>query len=823
MLETVCFCYAGPNRRSDLTVIERAFALEPAEARRLADSSPGAWPARLEAAHPALAGAAAWETQPLDDGGARSEQLARLYARICVSLQRAAAHPVAQAGVLTPCANDCFRVFFEYEEPETGMEAARIAQAALETLLVADDDDTPGEQELSSLAGRVERFLAQARPRAMPADSRAIEEAARHRGVPCLRMDRPPFDPVEGDFRIRPNGLLRLGFGHRQHTVDGTFCVSRSEAVFSLIRDREALFEWLAARGFALPEAGPWCGAPLKAARLADRAGYPVCLRTSRRGRGGSRARRLDDREAVLREAGRALQQSPRVLVQPFVRGTNVKVVVAGQRETTVFECRQADGEGWRRADGHRAARGLALELARSLNVGLMTVTLVLPGEGAAAEPASTVIDVELAPELDRLFTPGGDDLGQAARAFVDWIFPDPDAARIPVLAVTGTNGKTTTTRMLERIMSAAGHATGLACSDGAYIDGERISEFEDGYLPGHLSVLDNPGTEVAVLEATRGGAGSTGLGFDRCDVAACLNVTADHLNDYLGVRTVSELARLKRSILERSGKVVVNADDEQCRAMLGPLGDRVSGMVSLSRSAEDLQDAFGRDLAFGVVAPVDGREWLAIGEGARRFDVLPVDEIPLAFGGAARQNVSNALAAAVIAWLMNESIEAIAAGLRGLRADFDATPGRLNFFRELPFDVCMDFAHNPDGVRALGEFVDRLPVDGRRIACLSCSNRNDDDLIRETAAAAAGHFDHYICKNFSKIFERTPDEGPELLREGLLAAGVSPDAVTCVADSEPEGVKAALAMGRPGDLVVIVGGKNRQQLWRLITEWSAD
>ncbi len=824
MLETSSFLYAGPNRRSDLTVIERAFALEPVEALRLVDDKPGAWLIQLEAMHPALAGTAVAIAgmDTTDSARTRAGQLGCMYAGLCISLQRAACHPVLQAGSLTPSANESFRVFFEYEEPDTGLDAADIAQAAIEILLGDAEHGAAAGERWSELTGRIERFLGEARSRAMPADVRAIYDAARHRDVPCLRMDRPPFEPIEGEFRIRANGLLRLGFGHRQHTVDGTFCVSRSQPVFPLIRDRMALFKWLAAKGCSLPagDAGYWCGAPLKAARAADRLGYPVCVRSRQRGDGGSAVSLLADRDAVIREARQVLQHSACVLVQPWLAGPLFKVLVAGHSIIAVFERFEATLEGWRRIGGHRGAEQLALELARSLGVGLMTVTVVQAQADASREQADTVVDVELAPELDRIFSSGDPDLQRAARAFVDWVFPDPDRSRIPIVAVTGTNGKTTTTRMLARIMSAAGHVTGLACSDGSSVAGKMLTNLEGGFLPGHLTVLDNPATEMAVLEATRGGAGSAGLGFDRCDVAVCLNVTADHLNDFIGVRTVEELASLKLSILERACQVVLNADDEHCRAMIKPLGRRASGLVSLSRSLAELHDAFGQDIVAGALELVDGREWLVIGSGDRRVLVVSVDEVPLAFGGAARHNVFNALAAAATAWLMHEPVEAIADGLRGLLADFETTPGRLNFFRELPFDVCMDYAHNPDGVRALSQFVDRLVVDGRRIVCLSCNNDNADDFIRDTAAAAAGHFDHYICKNFGKIFARAPGEGPRLLREGLLAAGVSADAVTCVDGSEEEGVESALRMGRPGDLVVIVGGKRQQVLWRLISTW---
>lgn len=832
MREEVTFYYGGPNRRSDRPVIERVIVVGPEELACFAASDRAQWHVRLGGLHAALL-AATGDPVARDaiDSLSIPDQLARLYAQTCISLQRAARHFVRVTGhVATDKPHQC-RPFFEYEEEQTGVEACEIALQALNLVFRQQCPscrvDATAETVPDELEARIGQFLTEYSRRAMPADSRAILEAAAERGIPCLRMDRPPYEPIEGSFRLRYNGLLRLGHGHRQHTVDGTFCVSRSEPVFPLVRDRAALFERLAAHSVPLPgnSPGQWCQSAVRAAKAADRIGYPVRLRAGQRGTVRQAPQQLADRDSVLRAARFMIQYTPGLLVQSSVPGTTFQLVVAGCRLMAVFERDDEGDEFWRTVnDFHSSLETLATELAESLSVGLMSVTLVTPDIRLSLERSGgAVVDVELAPRLDRLF--GHDDprLHRAAGAFVDWIFPEPEQSRIPLIAVTGTNGKTTTCRLLDSIFAAAGVTSGLACSDGSFVAGRQISNYEDGYLPGHITVLDNPEVETAVLESTRGAAGSTGLGFERCDVAICLNVAADHLNDFVGVRTVEQLAELKRTILERARcGVVLCADDPPCRNMIRHFEDRTIGLVSLTRTAAELAGLAGAASATGVLEEVDHRPWLVIHQNGQRIPVAAVSDIPLAFDGAAEHNILNALHAALAAYLTDVPVKVIASGLCALEPVYESVPGRLTFYRELPFDVCMDYAHNPAGVQTLCEFVDRLPVAGRRILCFSCSNANSDDFIRETGAAAAGRFDHYICKNFSKLFGRERHEGPRLLSEGLATAGVPSDTMTCI-ESESEAIDAALAMGRPGDLVVIVGGKRRDALWEQILRWKTE
>lgn len=821
------FAYAGPNRRSDHTVIEREIRLEPGERERFESTDVGAWWAQLGRVDPALVSPEPPDVEQAGNPLTSRDRLARICCEAAIGLQRSAGHRVSRAGLISTETPDRCRFWFEYEEPETGLDAAEIVHDAVALLLDPTADMESAEAARASLRRRIQQFRATARERAMPVDSQAIHDAALARDIPVMRMDRPPYDPITGDFRLRYNGLLRLGHGRHQHTVDGTFCVSRSEDVFGLVRDRVDLFRRLLALKTPLPgdSAPVWCQSPLRAGRAAERTGYPVALRSSHR-HVEHPIGPLADRDSVQQAATLVLKTSAQVLVQPWVPGATFKVVIAAGSCIAVLEQTGTDEpEGWREVpDAHSSILHTATGIAEALGVGLMALTVVAPRiDISLQESGGAVVDAELAPELHRLFGPEAPALHRAAAAFIDWIYPEPETARIPIVAITGTNGKTTTSRMIHRILSEAGLAAGLACSDGSMVGEETISEHEDGYLYGHRVVIDNPDVEAAVLEATRGSAGSTGLGFDRCDVAVCLNVTADHLSDFVDIGTVEALAALKCTILERAGQAaVLNADDPHCCAMIPALEGRVIGLISLTRTRDQLRRWAGSSRVTCVIEKRDGRPWIVIDQDGNPIPVIAVEDIPLTFHGAAEHNVANAMHGALAAHLMGIDAATIARGLSALPATFEAAPGRLSFYRGLPFDVCMDYAHNPDGVRALCRFTSRLPVGGRRIVCLSCNNENSDEFIRETAAQAAGSFDHYICKNFSQLFGRPPEEGPALLREGLIAAGVSEAAITCVED-EAEAIDTALGMGQAGDLVVIVGGKRRQALWKQITDTGAN
>lgn len=812
MQKTVRLNYIGPGRRCDRPVHELALALSVEQSRCLNAFSIDQWRSRLAELHPAL---------DLDVHGLEMDELlpsplAFLYAGTALALQNAAGHQVGKAGLVESDSGTC-RFWFEYEEPDTLEQVVALTQDLLAGLFSPTVTEVP--------LARIDEFLAQAAPRAMPPDTLAIQCAAKARGIPVARMDRPPYDPIQGSFRLRQNGLLRLGHGRGQHTVDGTMAVSRSEPVFRLVRDRAALFERLDGLGVPLPVSAPvWLLSSTRAGRQAESLGYPVVVRSDRRGTGSGHARVCRIREEVTWAATQALQSSRQVLIQRQVPGRVFEVLVAGGCLLTCLVESETEGaRRWSRFDGvHDSIGQQAVELARKLDVGMLQMSVVTPDPARPLDQVGgAIVDVELAPRLDRLFPVDHPLLTQAADAFVDWLFPEPGASRIPVIAVTGTNGKTTTTRLLSSIASAAGFSVGEACSEGSRVAGEKVSDNEDGHVYGHLTALDNPATEFAVLESTRGAVATTGLGFENCDVAICLNVTADHVGDVVGLHHTEELAELKRNIVLRAGQaIVLNADDPHCLAMAEQAGDRRVGLVSLTQSAEKLLARAGTGGAAAVLEMMDGREWLVLHDHHQRTPLMAAEALPIAYDGAARFNLENALHAALAAWMLQIGSESIARGLAALSAGCRGVLGRLNFREDLSFRVCMDYAHNPAGIRALGEFVDRLHVSGRRILCFSASNANADELIRATGEAAAGHFDAYICKNFGLLYERQPQEGPHLLREGLIRGGVDPRNIQCVFD-EFEAFDKALNMGRPGDLLVLIGGKRRQALWERVLSFQ--
>lgn len=797
MKQTTNIMSLGPGRRSDRPVRELGLVLADEETGTLA---------RLAAWHSGLR----FDRGQIDLTVLAPSLPATLFAAAALALQNAAGHRVTEVGLVTQSHNAC-RFWFEYEEPETAEQVVELVLELLTALLRQESAD-------SNWARRIDQFLIRARARAMPADVQAIAAAAERRGTPVLRMDRPPYDPIQGPFRLRPNGLLRLGHGCRQQTVDGTFAVSRSEAAFPLVRDRAELFKRMSELNLPLPEAAAdWQQSPSRAGRQAGQLGYPVIVRSDRRGAGFRHAQPCHSREQVAQMSTLALESGQKVLVQRQVPGLAYQLIYSGGRFLAcLVEVEEAGHRRWRRFEGlHESIPRLGQALAASLEVGLLQLTVVTPDPAVPlAEAGGAVVDADPAARLDFFFAPGHPVLDEAAEAFIDWLIPESADSRIPIVAVTGTNGKTTTTRMLAGIVAAAGLSAGEAGSEGCWVGGKKVSDHEDGHIIGHLAVLDHPQTEFAVLETTRGAVATRGLGFARCDLAICLNITPDHFGDVVGLEHIDELAELKAAIVARAEQaVVLNADDPRCLALADAAGKRRLGLVSLEQSAQALLERVGENGAVAVLETIDGSEWLVVYQGQERLPLMAVEALPLAYDGSARFNLENALHAALAATLMGFESGVIARGLASLVTGYEGVPGRLSFREDLSFRVCMDYAHNPGGVRALSDFVDRQSVSGRRILCLAASCANTDELIRATAAAAAGHFDIYICKNFGLLYDRQPEENPRLLKEGLLRAGVKPEQIICILD-EFEAFDHALDMGRPGDLVVLIGGKRRQELW---------
>jgi UDP-N-acetylmuramyl tripeptide synthase len=410
---------------------------------------------------------------------------------------------------------------------------------------------------------------------------------------------------------------------------------------------------------------------------------------------------------------------------------------------------------------------------------------------------------------VDGSAEPAGDrdaDADQGA-ARVDAMFPDPRSARVPVVAVTGTNGKTTTTRMIAHILGQSGLHTGVTTSEGITLRGAALTRGDSASFEGHARVLTDPGIDAAVLETHHRGIVLRGFAWKHCDVGICLNVSEDHIAPG-EIETLEEMADVKAAVPARaSGAAILFADDPHCRAMAPRLRAASTWWVSLVQPANELRKLGGSgDLTTCTLEGVDGREWIVIHRLGERLPLMPVDAIPATFGGAARFMVSNAMHAAAAALALELAPQQVVDALAGFEAGEAMTPGRLNEITGLPFRLILDFAHNPDGMARLADFTDRLPVRGRKLLALSGMAKRNDDINRKSAMAAAGHFDHYFCKEY------TPSKPPPLRRvapvmqAALVEAGVDPRAVS-VRSYGKEALFDILSCCEPGDLLVYLIG----------------
>jgi cyanophycin synthetase len=431
------------------------------------------------------------------------------------------------------------------------------------------------------------------------------------------------------------------------------------------------------------------------------------------------------------------------------------------------------------------------------------------------------IVEVNAAPGFRMHVAPSEGEPRDVSGKVMDMLFPPGTPSRIPIASITGTNGKTTTSRMLGHILKTAGHTVGMTSTDGVYIDG-RLSVKGDmtGPTSAHI-VLRDPTVDMAVLETARGGLLRAGLGYRRCDVAACLNVASDHLG-LRGIDTLEQLAELKRIPIEVArNTAVLNADDELCLRMADYTQAENLCYVTMNPAHSLVKEhirAGGRAMVLeqGVYG-----DMITLYDNGTHFQLLWTHLIPATMEGKATHNVQNAMFAAALAFGMDKSLEDIRHGLRTFNSTIFQAPGRMNVFDEHPFRVILDYGHNAAAIESICQLVDRLEVGRRRICVLAAPGDRRDEDIRAIAQAAAGHFDHYICKADDNRRGRGEDEVPRMLRAQLIEDGEEEDHIEVI-PGEPMAIKVALEMAREGDLIVIFGD-DIERCWKQITGYEVE
>jgi cyanophycin synthetase len=432
-------------------------------------------------------------------------------------------------------------------------------------------------------------------------------------------------------------------------------------------------------------------------------------------------------------------------------------------------------------------------------------------------ETGGGIVEVNAAPGFRMHTNPTEGEAQYVAKPVIDALFPPGSPSRIPIVAVTGTNGKTTTARMIAHIMKGMGRKVGMTSTDGIFVDGRPVRRGDMSGPRSASTVLQNPTVDFAVFEVARGGILREGLGYQRNDVAVVLNVTGDHLG-LGGINSLKQLAAVKQVVVEavpRDGVAVLNADDPLVAAM----ARHCSGSViyfSMDPDNEIIRRQASRGRRAVVVEPGRNGEMIALRHGRKSMPLAWTHLLPSTFEGRARMNVQNAIAATAAAWAAGAHLHDIRQGLRTFTTSYFMAPGRLNVFELDGFRVVVDYAHNPPAMQALGEFVESLArpspggnrplVTGRRIAVVATAgDRRDEDIV-ELGRLAADYFDSIVIREDANNRGR-PRGGTAALIERGVRAGMSDGARTTEVHTvldEIEAARAALDKGRDGDIVVV-------------------
>ena len=383
-------------------------------------------------------------------------------------------------------------------------------------------------------------------------------------------------------------------------------------------------------------------------------------------------------------------------------------------------------------------------------------------------ESGGAILEVNAAPGFRMHLAPSEGLPRNVAAPVVDMLYPPGKEFRIPIIALTGTNGKTTTTRLLAHIVKNNGKRVGFTTSDGIYIHNTLL---ERGDTTGPLSaefILKDPTVEFAVLETARGGILRSGLGFGTCDIGVLTNIKEDHLG-ISDIHNLKDLTRVKRVVLDsvkKDGWCILNADDDYSMRIMNDLHSKVA-LFSLDENNPHIKK-FAKE---GKVTCVYEEGFVTIKKGEWKIRIERVKNIPITMDGKARFMIANVLAASLAAYVYGFEIPNIALALTTFIPSAQLTPGRLNVFNFKNFKVMIDFAHNPAGYEAIEDYLKNVESN-KKIGIISGVGDRRDSDIRECGKIAARMFDHIIIRNEKHLRGRTEDEINGLIIDGIHSSG---------------------------------------------------
>ena len=427
--------------------------------------------------------------------------------------------------------------------------------------------------------------------------------------------------------------------------------------------------------------------------------------------------------------------------------------------------------------------------------VDIMTSDITKP----LTETGGAVLEVNAGPGFRMHLAPTTGLPRNVAGPVVDKLFPTQgDTGRIPIIAITGTNGKTTTSRLMAHMAKMSGYRVGYTTSDGVYIQ-NRLLMTGDCTGPASAEfVLKDPTVNFAILECARGGLLRAGLGFKKCDVAIVTNVSADHLG-LKGIHTIEQLAKVKGVVPETvlpDGYAILNADDDLAFEMRRGIDCNLA-LFSMDENNPHIK-ALQRK---GGITAIYENGYVTICRGSWKMRIMKAENIPLTYGGKAPFMIQNVLAAVLAANVQGISIEDMKAALETFIPSASQTPGRLNLFKFENFQVLLDYAHNPAGMRALKQFTDNLDATVKVGIIAGIGDRRVEDN-NEMGGIAAEMFDEIIIRQDKRLRGKTEEELIKMLNDGIKAK--DPNKKTTIIPSEKEAITFAVKNAVKGSLIIL-------------------
>jgi cyanophycin synthetase len=710
----------------------------------------------------------------------RGTYQAHILEHVALELQSLAGTEVGFGRTRETSEEGVYKVALEYEDEELG----RASLHAARDLCLAAVHDRPFD--LEAALARLRELASRA---VLPAGTTAILEAARKQQVPVLPLG--------------PQGLFQLGHGAHQRRLWGTQIDQAGAIAESIACDQELTRTLLRAAGVPVA-AGRLVSSAEEAWEAACELGLPAVVRPRCGNHYRGIGRDLTTREQVLAAWDLARKESSQVLVERYARGGDYRLLVVGDRVVAAARRDAGRGPGATGADVtdgvHPDVAARAVDAARAVGLEVAGIDVVAADLGQPLEEqGGVVVGVHPRPGLRLHLKPAAGKSRPVGEVLLARLFPEGRTGRIPIVGITGVNGKTTTTRLIAHVVARWGRIVGMACTEGIYVQGRRV---EAGDCSGPLSaraLIQNPRVEAAVLETARGGILRAGLGFDRCDVAVVTNIGE---GDHLGISDVEspeQLARVKRTLVEvvaPGGAAVLNATDPLVVDMasyspgavvwFAPTADHP---VVARHRAEKGRAVFVRD------------NHIILAEAEQEIRLVSLDRVPLTHGGLVGFQVQNALAAAAAAWSLGVPCEVIRVGLETFTSSLESTPARFNLLEVGGATVVLDYGHNTSSLSCLIEVLSRLPHRRRTAVYSAAGDRRDADLLRQ-AELLARAFDRVILyedPNCNR--DRKDGEIFALFRKGLAVGG----RVSRIEEVQGavKAVEHALATARPGELVL--------------------